>query len=305
MPTTIIAPESIADRRSWIAEIQQLSGNFGADITRFSSLLSADITAKGGGCLRDHLRLCGAIPEIYAHDSSEEKLYSKYTDLLLSLAFNALGIRSLVLTGRADAADVECWADDYEFVADAKAFRLSRTAKNQKDFKVTAMSGWKRHRLHAMVVCPLYQLPSSSSQIYYQSINHQVCIFSFSHLALLTAFAEATTQSKAKDLLKKIFELTGTLHPSKSSSDYWRAVNNTLLEFDPLIGPLWGIEKLAAAESLHDAKQEGLAFLDLERSRIMRMSHQEALLALVKLQKLDSRERTISSLRDNGLMEVV
>jgi len=305
MPTTIIAPEAIDDRRAWILEIQRLSGDFGADTTRLSSILSADITAKGFGHLRDHLRLCGAIPELYAHDSSEEKLYSKYTDLLLSLAFSALGIRSLVLTERGDAADVECWADDYEFVADAKAFRLSRTAKNQKDFKVTAMSGWKRHRLHAMVVCPLYQLPSSSSQIYYQSINHQVCVFSFSHLALLTAYAEAATQSKAKALLKKIFEVTGTLLPSKSASDYWRALNATLLDFDPLIGPLWSIEKLAAAESLQHAKQEGLAYLALERSRIMRLSHEEALLALVKLQKLDSRERTISSLRDNGLMEVL
>ena len=29
----------------------------------------------------------------------------------------------------------------YSLVADAKAFRLSRTAKNQKDFKVQAMDG--------------------------------------------------------------------------------------------------------------------------------------------------------------------
>lgn len=302
MPGNIISQESVRERRLWIEEIQRLSGDFGADTTRLSSILASDIGSKGNECLRDHLRLCGAIPEKYAHDSSEEKLYSKYTDVLLSLAFAAMGVRSLVLAERADAADVECWADDYEFVADAKAFRLSRTAKNQKDFKINAMHSWKRHRLHAMVVCPLYQLPASSSQIYYQAINAHVCIFSFSHLALLTAYAERASQAKAKELLKIMFELTSILHPSKDAGIYWRTVNQALLGFDPIIRALWEREKVAAAESLLDAKEEGLLFLGQERSRIMRMDHHEALEALIKLHKLDSRTRTITSLTDNGLM---
>jgi hypothetical protein len=41
-------------------------------------------------------------------------------------------------------------------IADAKAFRLSRTAKNQKDFKIQAMDSWKRGKPFAMVVCPIY-----------------------------------------------------------------------------------------------------------------------------------------------------
>lgn len=70
--------------------------------------------------------------------------YSKYTDCLLSLTYKALGLKSLVIKERADVADVEAFGKDYSFVADAKAFRLSRTAKNQKDFKVQAMHRWKR-----------------------------------------------------------------------------------------------------------------------------------------------------------------
>ena len=31
----------------------------------------------------------------------------------------------------------------YTLIADAKSFGLSRTAKNQKDFKVTALSNWR------------------------------------------------------------------------------------------------------------------------------------------------------------------
>ena len=50
--------------------------------------------------------------------------------------FKATGFTSLVLKERGDTADIECVTDEYSFVADAKAFRLNRTAKNQKDFEV-------------------------------------------------------------------------------------------------------------------------------------------------------------------------
>lgn len=89
--------------------------------------------------LIDHLRLCGSIPEQYGHDTSEEKLYSKYTDALLAAAYRYIGLTSVVLDERADAADVEAVGAGYSLVADAKVFRLSRTAKNQKDFKIDAM----------------------------------------------------------------------------------------------------------------------------------------------------------------------
>ena len=134
MPT-IIGAKALENRKHWINRIKKLSGNFGADSTRLLDELKAELIAQGGDSLRNHLRLCGAIPEEYKHDSSEEKLYSKYTDVLASLAFLEIGIRSVVLVERGDAADVECFSDDYEFVADAKAFRLSRPRKMQRTSK--------------------------------------------------------------------------------------------------------------------------------------------------------------------------
>ncbi|MBX7243199.1 MAG: HindIII family type II restriction endonuclease [Bacteroidia bacterium] len=165
----IISAKAIKTRQYWIEEIRKLSGHFGNDTEKLEKELEAEIKNNGVSSLIDHLRLCGNIPESYGHDTNEEKLYSKYTDCLLSLAYSALGLKSLVFKERADAADVEAFAKDYSFVADAKAFRLSRTAKNQKDFKVQAMHGWKRNKPYAMVVCPIYQLPTSSSQIYQQA----------------------------------------------------------------------------------------------------------------------------------------
>lgn len=266
--------------------------------------LETEVNKNGISSLIDHLRLCGNIPESYGHDSSEEKLYSKYTDCLLSLAYTSLGMKSLVLKERADAADVEAFGKDYSFVADAKAFRLSRTAKNQKDFKVQAMNAWKRGKPYAMVVCPIYQLPTSSSQIYQQATTQNVCVFTYSHLALLLSYSEAEGQAKAQQLLKKIFEAIKALNSSKNATDYWLTINKTMLTFSKKIEPLWTVEKGVATESITIAKEEALTFLAQEREKIMRMSHKEALKELVKVHKIESRIKTINAISDYGLFKL-
>jgi hypothetical protein len=300
----IISDEAIKTRQYWIEEIRKLSLNFGNNIEKLEKELEAEIKKNGVPSLIDHLRLCGNIPESYGHDTSEEKLYSKYTDCLLSLAYTAIGLKSLVLKERADAADVEAFAKDYSFVADAKAFRLSRTAKNQKDFKVQAMHGWKRGKPYAMVVCPIYQLPTSSSQIYQQATTQNVCIFTYSHLAVLLSYSEKEGQTKAQQLLKKIFETVETLNPSKNATDYWLAINKTILSFSKAIEPLWSIEKEVVTESIDISKEEALTFLAQEREKIMRMSHDEALRELIKLHKIESRMKTINAVSDKGLFTI-
>lgn len=300
----IISAKAIKTRQYWIEEIRKMSLNFGNNIDKLEKELEAEIKKNGVPSLIDHLRLCGNIPESYGHDTSEEKLYSKYTDCLLSLAYTAIGLKSLVLKERADAADVEAFAKDYSFVADAKAFRLSRTAKNQKDFKVQAMHGWKRGKPYAMVVCPIYQLPTSSSQIYQQATTQNVCIFTYSHLAVLLSYSEKEGQTKAQQLLKKIFKTVEKLNPSKNATDYWLAINKTILSFSKAIEPLWSIEKEVVTESIAISKEEALTFLAQEREKIMRMSHNEALRELIKLHKIESRMKTINAVSDKGLFTI-
>ena len=297
----IILDVAIKRRDYWVEEIRKLSGHFGNDTEKLEKKLEAEIKKNGVSSLIDHLRLCGNIPESYGHDTSEEKLYSKYTDCLLSLAYTALGLKSLVLKERADAADVEAFAKDYSFVADAKAFRLSRTAKNQKDFKVQAMHGWKRGKPFAMVVCPIYQLPTSSSQIYQQATTQNVCVFTYSHLALLLSYSEVEGQAKAQQLLKKIFETIQALNPSKNATDYWLAINKSILSFSKKIQPLWDIEKGVATESIAVAKDEALTFLAQGREKIMRMNLKEALKELIKVHKIESRIKRINAISDNEL----
>ncbi|HUW24905.1 MAG TPA: HindIII family type II restriction endonuclease [Gallionella sp.] len=300
----VISKEAIKRRKYWVAEVRKLSGNFCDDSDRLEVELTSEIKKGKAQALLDHLRLCGNIPESYGHDPSEEKLYSKYTDSLLSETYKFLGLKSVVLKERADAADVEVFSNKYSFVADAKAFRLSRTAKNQKDFKVQAMDGWKRGKPYAMVVCPIYQLPTKSSQIYEQASTRNVCILTYSHLAMLVAFAQIESKGKADALIHEIFKIIPALNPSKDASPYWLAVNKTMLDFSPKIERLWKIEKQAAIESIAAAKEEALTFLAEERAKIMRMTHKEALAQLVKVHKLESRVKVINSVTDNRLLGI-
>jgi type II restriction enzyme len=129
----------------------------------------------------------GAIPEDIGHDSSEEKLYAKVSDIVLAKCFQELGLKSSVNKERANCADVAAKSQfhNYSLVGDAKSFRLSRTAKNAKDFKVTSMVDWKGDSDFAVLVCPYYQYPKSRSQIYGQALNNNVILFSWEYLSIL------------------------------------------------------------------------------------------------------------------------
>ena len=300
----IITQEAIKTRLYWIEEIVKISGNFGSDSTRVETELSDEIKKYGVNNLLAHLRLCSAIPESYGHDTSEEKLYSKYTDALISESYCNIGLKSIVLTERADSADVEVVSDTYSFVADAKVFRLSRTAKNQKDFKVQAMDNWKRGKPFAMIVCPLYQLPSKNSQIYAQAGTRNVCIFSYPHLSVLVRFAQEENSNSAKELLHHIFKSVSAMNPSKDANTYWQAVNKTMLEYHNIISDLWREEKIATLESIKISKEIALSYYASERQRIMSMSHAQAIKELIDMHKIDSRVATIQAVSDNLLMSI-
>ena len=294
----IISQKSIKNRKKWVESIQNLKGDFYENTEKIENVLNKEIK-KSPTVILDHLRLCGNIPKSYKNDSTEEKLYSKYTDIILDKTYQKIGLKSVVLTQRA-AADVEAIGKNFSFVADAKSFRLSRTAKNQKDFKVQAMDNWKYGKPFAMVVCPIYQLPSRNSQIYQQAITRNVCVLTYSHLSLLVRYANEVSKKKAED----IFTTIPLLNPSKSAVDYWLGVNKTILGHSKSIFELWQDEKLAATESIEIAKIEALKYLSFEREKIMRMSHEEALKELVKASKIDSKIEIINSITDNGLFDV-
>ena len=135
----------------------------------------------------DILGEIGAIPESIEHDSTEEKLFSKVSDIILSRAFIVIGLNSEVLKQRGNSADVfaESKFYGYSLVADAKSFRMSRTAKNQKDFKINSLNNWRGNSDYAILCNPYFQYPKKTSQIYSQSMNYNVCLFSWEHFIFL------------------------------------------------------------------------------------------------------------------------
>jgi hypothetical protein len=298
----IIDQDALKHRLLWIDKIIKIQGKFTDDSIRIEKEIENEIKQDGEKSLLNHLRLCSSIPESYEHDSSEEKLYSKYTDAVIAAAFKQIGFQSLILSARADAADVEVIGKDYSFVADAKAFRLSRTAKNQKDFKIQSMATWKRGKPYAMVVSPLYQLPTKSSQIYQQSAVNSVCIFSYAHLCVLLRFSNLKGTSQANKLLLDIFKSIETMNGSKDAVFYWKTINSSILEFDSSLSDIWKEEKTATFEAIEISKKISLEYLANERQRILQLSHAEALKQLIEMHKIDLKSQIIQKVSNNDIM---
>jgi type II restriction enzyme len=242
-----------------------------------------------GADLVEFLLECGVIPERFAHDSSEEKLYAKYCDILLALAFQAIGIPSTVNEQRAESGDVIGKSANYSIVGDAKAFRLSRTAKNQKDFKVTALAGWRGMLDYACLVCPLYHYPRKNSQIYEQAVTTNVTLLGYVHLAFLVMH-----KSRQMDL-RPLWNVAGTLEKAKNASDYWQAIDLQtckVVQKDPK-----ELTKVKVVEEklLEKIKKEELDYLESEGTRLKSLSHKEAVRQLRKAIKLDQKISQIGS----------
>lgn len=292
-----------ARRRYWVSELAKLSGSFGDDASRMIDELRAEIREDGSASLLDHLRTCGVVPEHYGHDSSEEKLYSKYTDAVLSESFNAIGLTSTIISARGDSADVQARGGGYSLVADAKAFRLSRSAKNQKDFKVQAMDGWRSGLDFAVIVCPIFQLPARTSQIYQQAIDRNVCIVSYTHLAALVGLSAHRGPKQATRGLQSVLKSVSTMHPSKSAVDYWTVINRSLVKALKNDLDLWTIEKQASTTAFKMAKDEAMFYLRQERNRLLGLSHQQAIDELIRLAGIDARITQVERIAHGGLLE--
>jgi type II restriction enzyme len=236
--------------------------------------------------LASELLNCGIIPEMYGHDSSEEKLWAKYCDVLLAQAFNSLNISAEVLRARGNSADVYGRTQEYTIVGDAKAFRLSRTAKNQKDFKVNALDDWRKTNTFACLVAPLYQFPTMRSQIYLQAEAKNVTLLSYVHLRFLLDYAGTTS-------LKPLWETPKSLPPSQSSIVYWDAIDSQIIE---LTGQNLGLLKDYKQIEIEHTKQlgqEGITYWEAIIEDYKSFTKEEAINALIKSQKIDEKIRTI------------
>lgn len=291
-------------RAAWVSKLGgQDSGNFATAAQTVIHDLQAEVAQYGSEPLLAHLRVCGAMPEQYGHDSTAEKLYSKYTDAVVSETFKWFGLTSIVLSERGDAADVQARSKDYCLVADAKAFRLSRTAKNQKDFKIQALAEWRNGCDFAVTVCPMYQLPTLKSQIYKQAISRNVCILSYTHLATLLRLAQVASAQHADAGLHRLLCTVSTLHPSQSAVYYWTGIGRSLADVLGSQAGLWAEEEKATQAGLQLVKHESLIYLRSERDRLLGLSREAAIDELLKATGLTTRIKQVEKRQPDSLLK--
>ena len=149
-----------------------------------------------------------------------------------------------------------------------------------------------------------YYLPSRHSQIYEQAAARNVCIFSYSHLAVMARLVETEGTEAGLELMHEVFKVVQAMNPSKVASAYWQAVNRTILDYGKPVPELWRTEKIATVESIRISKELALSHYASEREAIMRLSHDEALKKLIEMHKIESRIETIRAISDNFLMEI-
>lgn len=238
----------------------------------------------------------GIIPEDIPYDSSEEKLYAKSADIVLAKAFQELGLRSSVNRERANCADVVARSDAYGYslVGDAKAFRLSRTAKNQKDFKVKSMVDWRGDHDYAVLVCPYYQYPRSASQIFAQAIDGNVLLFSWEHLSLLIEEGieegELIDLGKIWGLSRKIARRVLADEREKSFMDLQDELISKALEIgQQRIGQVFARYR----DIVSRRGDQGILYWENRIKDIRGMSREEAVAGLISALKLEEKIMSI------------
>lgn len=242
------------------------------------------------------VRTVGILPESVVPSSSEEKLFSKVSDMILAKAFELLGLKAKAIEQRGNAGDViaESVQYNYGLIADAKSFRLSRTAKNQKDFKVKALSEWRQDQDYAILVAPFFQYPIKTSQIFKQSLDENVLLFSWEHLSILL---DLNIQEEVGITLEQLWNFPMKYSRKVSVAD---SQNNFMHIFNQYFMDLFNIDKdvlqkmlLREAMYIHTRSDiEKEYWIDTIR-KIKSYSREEAIEALLSEINIEAKLQTI------------
>lgn len=238
----------------------------------------------------------GIIPEDIGHDSSEEKLYTKVSDILFAKALKEMNFEVTVLRERSNCADIIAQSKyhNYSLVGDAKAFRLSRTAKNAKDFKVDSMVHWKEDNDFSVLACPYFQYPKSNSQIYRSALNGNVSLFSWEYLYII--LSENIRESEDVDLR----ELWNQSHNIMQQTNMADANKCFIQQQDANIRKIIGLTEEQFNNYFNSIKgsivyrgNEEIRYYESEIARIQLLNRDDAIRELLISMKLDSKIETI------------
>lgn len=243
----------------------------------------------------------GAIPEDIGHDSTEEKLYAKVSDILLAKSLIEMNLEATVLTQRADCADVVAQSHyhRYSLVGDAKAFRLSRTARNEKDYKVNSMAIWKGDSEYAVLVCPYFQYPKSNSQIYKEALSGNIALFSWEYLYIL--LKEGIRESSSINL-SALWNQSGiiskTTTVSNSKSCFLNQQNQNISKILKITPEKFYEYFNSVKELIVERGNTEIQYYEQEIERVKQLNREEAIAELLRNLKLESKIATIRGFID-------
>lgn len=243
----------------------------------------------------------GSIPEDIGHDSTEEKLYAKVSDILLAKSLIEMNLEATVLTQRADCADVVAQSHyhRYSLVGDAKAFRLSRTARNAKDYKVNSMAIWKGDSEYAVLVCPYFQYPKSNSQIYKEALSGNIALFSWEYLYIL--LKEGIRESSSINL-SALWNQSGiiskTTTVSNSNSCFLNQQNQNISKILKITPEKFYEYFNSVKDLIVERGNTEIQYYEQEIERVKQLNREEAIAELLRNLKLESKIATIRGFID-------
>ncbi len=286
------------DFEKFIKNINNLSQTH--NFLNATKILTEQIANLSKQNLINIIKEIGTIPESIEASSTEEKLYSKASDIILSKCFIELGLKSKAVSERGNSADIIAESlHGYTLVADAKTFRLSRTAKNQKDFKIATLSNWRgMEHDFALLVSPYFQYPSTSSQIYSSSLDNKVCLLSWEHILFLLENNITETESLS---LEQIWNAPTRIE--RDSKIAYADRQNCLFPYinkiicDRISLPIKNFEhSLKSCKTcISERSKFEIQHIDSEINRIKGFSREQAVKELIKSKKLEERISSIKS----------
>lgn len=168
------------------------------------------------------------IPESFSPDSTEEKLWAKFSDMLLAKSFNFLDFETQVILQRSNSADVTATHENYSLVADAKTSRLSVSTTNPKDLKIPAINGWRGNTHdYSILLAPFRLFFKNRSQIYSEAVFHNVTLISYIHLSFLLIHYDS---SDLVSLWTVGQNLQQPAYDFQKAKPYWERVENTVCQ---------------------------------------------------------------------------
>ncbi|MGL6195161.1 MAG: HindIII family type II restriction endonuclease, partial [Thermoguttaceae bacterium] len=198
-----------------------------------------------------------------------------------------LGFKAQVIRTRGNSADVFAESSKYKIVGDAKTFRLSRTAKNQKDFKVESLNSWRRENDYAVLVAPQNHFPSRNSAIYEQSIEKNVTLLSYAHLYFLMQCKCENTDYES--LWKVGRSLNNSLSNSNSARNYWNTIDTCVLEICDKTTDVLTEVKSIDKKTTQMLGREGIEYWEGKINQYNSLSKEEAIRLLLQAEKIESK----------------